>query len=202
MKSLGNFKQKLERAILDVKGTHHEFAYGSHGRKLDFDLIKDDSTLYATWVQVVADTIREKYQKVPDAILGVANGTNRLSRDVANVLGVAALHTIKVSPKEVALTDESLDLLRIMKSGFVVVVEDVGTSGGTAYSAARNALENGATKVEVLFTWKRQLELRAFEKGDIPYQAIIDEPLPTFTEEQCRAKGYCAQGWRLIEHSK
>ncbi len=191
----------LEAGILDPEGMHHEFAYGAHGRKLDFDLIQDGSDLYAEWINNIADYIGGNYSRRPDALLGVANGANRLSRDTAARIGSTALYTYKVSPREVALTPESYKQLEAINDAFVLVLEDVGTSGGTALSALRSALGSGATRAEALFTWKRLDNLSAFEEAGMPYAAIIDETLPTYTPDACRLSGYCAAGWQLISHA-
>lgn len=195
------FKARLEQHILDPAGTHHEFAYGTHGQKLDFDLIDRESSLYRQWVDTTAVQVKSIYPRLPFAVLGIANGTNRLAEDVATTLGIAALYTHKVSPREVALTEASRILLSGAPQPDVLGLEDVGTSGGTAHSGLRSAKEaNAASNVAVLFTWQRQAILEVFTSSDIPYHAVIHEPLPTYAPEQCLTEGFCAQGWELIPH--
>lgn len=199
MPDLQTFKrQVLDAGILDPEGVHHEFARGTHGRKLDFDLIAEDTALYKDWVALSAAAIRSR--RMPFAVLGIANGTNRLARDVARKLDVMVLYTRKVSAREVALTKESLaELANSTKRGLVIAIEDVGTTGGTAYTGIHSLLEAGIEEVEGQFTWKRTDELPAFSEAGLTYQALIDEPLPTYTAEQC---SYCAQGWKLIPHAQ
>ena len=192
----------LAQGILDAEDVHHEFAYGDHGRKLDFDRIEEGTQLYQDWVYVCAQSIRDRYPLMPDAVLGVANGTNRLSKKVAASLGILALYTEKVSPREVAITSESLEVMRTNEMHVVVVLEDVGTTGGTALTAAEHARKAGAKLTEVQFTWKRQDELASFNNSDIPYYSIIDERLKTYSPEECQATGFCANGIELIRHGK
>ncbi|HJQ08158.1 MAG TPA: hypothetical protein VJ836_01600 [Candidatus Saccharimonadales bacterium] len=202
--SVPKFKQHLlEEGVLDPEGVHHECAYGAHGRKLDFDRIPTKAPLFREWVDVNAAAIRQRHPKLPQAVLGVADGANRLSRHVAHELGVVALFTHKVSAREVELTTTSRSRLLRLQEGLVVVLKDVCTTGGTAYTAVRSLREAVAREVaaEGQFTWNRQGELRAFADAGIPYTAIIDESLPTYTPEQCQTQGYCAQGWQLIVHA-
>lgn len=196
-------KHIIENKILDPEGTHHEFANYGHGRKLDFDLISDDIPLYAEWVGLNAQTIQKRGQLVL-AVAGVANGTNRLARDVGAELEVEALYTRKVSPREVQLTPKSRKWLleHANEDGLVIALEDVGTTGGTALTAIKSIHEVGEFETEGQFTWQRTDSLPAFDQADIPYTSIIHEPLTTYTPEQCAAEGYCSEGWQLIPHSK
>lgn len=196
------FKQHiLERGILDPVGIHHEFASGMHGRKLDFDLIPDDDPLYAEWVALNVQAIRMS-GSLALAVVGVANGTNRLARDVGSALGIEGLATRKVSSREVRLTPEAHSwLAEHALEGTVVILEDVGTTGGTARTGVMDIQATGIDRVEGLFTWQRADSLPAFEAAGIPYSSIIHEPLPTLAPEACRAEGYCAQGWQFITHS-
>jgi hypothetical protein len=73
----------LEAGVLDPPNVHHEFVSGKHGRKLDFDTIDDESDLYKEWVGANVDFISDQFSQIPEVILGVANGTNRLALDVA-----------------------------------------------------------------------------------------------------------------------
>ena len=194
-----DFKSKiLENDIFDPVGIHHEFAYGDHGRKLDFDLITDGSPLYREWVQVNVEFIRQQYTQIPEVILGVANGTNRLARDVAKELGVLGLSTEKVGGRSVQLTQAARQQLIETECKLLLVLEDVGTTGGSAYSAAVNAREAGAQRVEVIFSWQRSEDLIAFKNTDIPYCAIVQEVLPNYSPEECKKIGYCSMGWELI----
>ena len=193
----------LASGTFDPDGVHHEFANDSHGRKLDFDIIPDNSPLYGEWVELNGQVIRAGERSVI-AVVGVANGTNRLARDVAAALGTRALYTRKASPREVQLTAQSREwLLRHAgKGGLVIILEDVGTTGGTALTAAESARQAGAREVEAQFTWQRTDNLAAFDRASIPYISVIHESLPTYAPDQCAREGYCAKGWRLIPHAK
>jgi hypothetical protein len=195
------FRDKLrESGVLDPLGVHHEFAYGTHGRKLDFDLIAEDDPLYADWVSANVDSLRS-FPALPRAVLGIANGTNRLATDVASELGITALYTEKVSPREVVLTSESIHVVRALDpTDEITALEDVGTSGGTTCSGLRDVQRYGAHNVNALISWQRTETLSALAAANILYRSIIFEPLPTYTPEQCMEIGYCAQGWTLIAH--
>lgn len=192
--------------VLDPEGTHHEFVSGMHGQKLDFDKIESGSPLYQEWVDVNAAFIKDKYPSIPTFILGVANGTNRLSEDVAPVLGgdVDGLITEKDedNSKIIRLTHMADKAIRMVQPELVVVVEDVGTTGSNSVQAAVAAKEAGAKRVEVVTTWKRRRKLERLEEAGIPYQAIIDEPLTTYSPGECEAEGFCARGWEFIPRGK
>lgn len=204
---IANFKSNIEKSdILDPEGTHHEFVSGMHGRKIDFDSIPDDSDLFNEWVDVVTEFIKQtypsgSYKKL--AIVSVANGTNRLVPLVAKKLGknTVGLLTEKVSPKEVKLTDEAIKQLHSFKPDLVVTIEDVGTSGTTSATAVQSIRKAGAKLVESINTWQRRKQLEKLDELDVTNNSIITAILPTFTAEECKASGYCAQGWEYIEHA-
>ena len=190
----------IEGGVLDPEGTHHEFAYGGHGRKLDFDLITNDHPLYPIWIDAIVNELDAR-PALPRAVLGIANGTNRLARDVAAALGIAALYTRKVSPRKVTITDTSKELFSTLDMGAeITALEDVGTSGGTTLTGLRTLQEVGASNFNALISWQRTESLSTLAAAGILYRSIIYEPLPTYTPEQCVAEGYCAQGWDLIAH--
>jgi len=203
------FKQNIIGSgyVLDPEGTHHEFVSGMHGRKLDFDNIEDDSLLYREWVDVNASFLRENYLELPRFVLGVANGTNRLSRDVASrfedseILGFETEKDPNNS-KVIGLTHRAFKFINIMRPQFVLVLEDVGTTGSNSVQAAVAAKEAGAQRVEVLTTWKRRENLEKLDEKDIPHQAIIDQVLPTYSAEECVIKGFCAKNWEFIPRDK
>lgn len=204
MVSISIFKQHiLEGGVLDPEGTHHEFANYGHGQKLDFDTISDDTPLYEEWVDLNVQAIRERGGLVL-AVLGIANGTNRLSRDVGPRLGVKSLETEKVSPRAVRLTATSREWLisHAGENGLVIALEDVGTTGGTTLTALEDVQTAGAFAVEGQFTWQRTDTLPAFDTAGVAHHAIIHEQLATYKPDQCIAEGYCAKGWLLIPHSQ
>jgi orotate phosphoribosyltransferase len=198
--------------FLDQTGVHHEFVSGMHGRKMDFDSIPTDGELFEEWADTAADAIRERYagQSLGAVVLlSVANGTNRLVVPVADRLRrheppmhVVPLQTRKVSAKAVELDDTAAEAFRSTIPDLVLVIEDVGTMGTTSASAAIAARRAGARHVEAINTWQRRPMLERLIEVNVPYSSIIHEDLPTLTPAQCRAEGYCAQGWQLIEHAK
>ena len=125
--------------VLDPDGVvHHEFVSGNHGQKLDFDKIETDSDFYIDWVAIYARTIRARYKnRLPDALVGIANGANRLSESVSQLLGkkVLGLTTDKMDAKTVRLDDEALEAIEQNDVRFTLTIEDVGTTGSTTATA-------------------------------------------------------------------
>jgi hypothetical protein len=200
-------QQIIDEEVLDPEGLHHEFVSGLHGRKLDFDLIPDDSNLFNRWVETVCEKLKELYpEEVAKGlvIISVANGTNRVVPLVAGLLGNGSISylTEKVSPKAVKLVDGAEAALKASQPEFAVIIEDVGTKGTTSASAAKSALASGVKRVEVLNTWQRRDKLEELDAIDVKYNAVIFELLPTLDPEECNKTGYCAQGWQYIEHAK
>ncbi len=191
----------IEGGVLDAEGTHHEFVSGMHGQKLDFDIIKNEDPLYQEWITATANFIRREL-RLPEVIIGVANGTNRVALDVArrfngDVLGLVS-EKDQQNSKILRLSSAAERVFGLMRPEFVVVKEDVGTTGSNSVQVATQALEAGAQHVLVLATWKRRAQLERLDEAGIDYAAMIDEPLTTYTPEECTAEGFCADGWKFI----
>lgn len=196
------FKQViLDSGILDAEGVHHVFSQGLHGRKLDFDLIPDDSDLFRQWVDTTADFIRQNYPKLPEAIIGVANGTNRLAMAVAKSLGARGFDTVKPegSRNQPVLTEASKKALRELKPKFSLILEDVGTRGTNSASVAQSARDLGLENFEVINTWQRSETLPLLEELKVTYKAVIKDVLTNYTPEECE---YCSKGWQLLGHGQ
>lgn len=192
--------------VLDPEGTHHEFVSGMHGRKLDFDNIETGNPLYNLWTETAADFIREEFPELPEMIIGVANGTNRTALDTArhfsgDVLGLVSEKDPQDS-KKLYINHIAGLAIEAIKPELVVVLEDVGTTGSNSVQVAEGCRSAGAKNVEVVTTWKRREKLERLEEAGIPYRAIIDEELPTYTPEDCQDHGFCSQGWDFIEREK
>ena len=203
MPNIEEFKQHvIDAGVLDAEGIHHEFVSGSHGRKLDFDIIETGSPLYEEWIDVTSDFIADNFPDLPAIIIGVANGTNRVALDTARRLGDGVTGFVSEkdpkNSKVIRLGDETSKRIQAIRPELVVVVEDVGTTGGSSVQVARNALEAGAKEVEVFTTWQRRPQLERLIELGVPYRAIIKEILPTYDPDECRESGFCSQGWQLI----
>lgn len=197
-----NFKEAiLNSGILDKEGVHHVFSQGLHGRKIDFDLIPDDSELFEQWVDITAEFIKTNYPKLPKVIIGVANGTNRLALAVADKLGVAGLDTVKPegSRNQPILTESSKQKLKDLQPKSVLILEDVGTRGTNSASVARSVRSEGIDDVEVINTWQRSESLTLLDDENVPYKAVIKEVLTNYAPDQCE---YCQKGWELLGHGK
>ena len=194
--------------VLDPEGVvHHEFVSGNHGRKLDFDKIQTDSDFYIDWVAIYARVIRACHQdRLPDALVGIANGANRLSESVSHLLGrrVLGLTTVKMDAKTVRLDEEAIEAISGGNVRFAMSIEDVGTTGSTTATAVNHLRELGVPRVEAITTWQRNPRLPRLDELRIPYSSMILEPLPMFSPEDCvsNPEGLCAQGVPLVEHTK
>lgn len=197
--------QELEAAILssnviEGEGTHSEFVTSTHGRKVDMDLILTASELYEQWTDVISSYIQENYETQPTALIGVANGANRLAVSLATKLPNRpfGLMTEKASSKSVKLSVSVADIITQYQPEFVLVLEDVGTSGTSSLTAVKELKAAGAQHVEVLNTWQRTEKLYKLEEAGIPYRSIIKHLLPTYQPEDCE---YCKAGVELIKHA-
>jgi hypoxanthine phosphoribosyltransferase len=191
--------------VLDPEDLHHEFVSGNHGRKLAFDKIEEGTDMFIHWMSVYARAVREMYPtRRPDVVVGIANGANRVARHVGSLIGVQALETVKLNAKTVVLNDEALAYLDDNEVRFALITEDVGTTGNTSMTAANHLRELGVRRIEVVNGWQRNPSLSVFEENRLPYQAVVNHPLPMFSAEACASDpaGYCAQGVDLIEHAK
>lgn len=194
--------------VLDPEGQyHHEFVSGNHGRKLDFDKILTGTDFYIEWVSVYARAVREVYaDRLPDALVGIANGANRLSTDVAHLLGVnvLGLTTEKLDAKTVALDEAAREAIEGGEIRFALTIEDVGTTGGTTSTAIEDLRASGVRRIESVNFWQRNAALPKIAAHRVPHWAVIPEPLPMFAPEDCpvNPEGYCAQGVPLIPHGK
>lgn len=199
-------KQILSSGILDKEGVHHVFSQGLHGRKLDFDLIPDGSELFEQWVEVVSAFIRANYSAPPEAVIGVANGTNRLALAVAEKLGqgTTGLTTVKPagSRNQPVLTEESKKELKSLNPKLIIILEDVGTRGTNSASVAESVRELGFDNLEVINTWQRSENLPLLDEINVPYKAIIKEILISYNPKECKKTGYCSKDWELLGHGK
>jgi len=192
----------LASEAVDSDGVHHEFNQGLHGRKIDFDKIPSDSDLFQLWVELVARSIEEFYPQPPDTLVGVASGSNRLVEPISERLRIhpTALKTEKKIRSQPMLTDVARRAIEIARPQFVLVVEDLGTRGTNALSVVRSVQAAGAQKVEVLNTLQRSPELELLRVNNISYRSILTHLLTTYTADECKSSGHCADGWRLIPY--
>lgn len=189
----------LDSDVIDGEDIHHEFVTGMHGRKIDMDKILTASPLYEQWVDVLVQYISENYDTQPNAIIGVANGANRLAVSVAAKLENRpfGLMTDKETPKSVRFSTSAADVISSYKPDFALFLEDVGTSGTTSLTGVEKALALGAQRAEVLNTWQRNKKLAKLEEAGVPYQSVIFEPLPSFPPDDC---DYCKAGVEFVPH--
>ena len=194
--------------VLDQDGVHHEFVTGVHGQKLDFDKIKTHSDFYIQWVCVYARAVRAIYAdaELPDAIVGIANGANRLAHSISAFLGdrVISLETEKIDDKSVRLTFDSIEKIENNKIDSILIIEDVGTSGSTVATAVDDLLKHGISNIAAINFWQCTKTLQKLDKMGIGYYAAIDDVLPTFEPDKCKTdpNGFCKREFVFIPHGK
>lgn len=205
--------RKLARpVVLDPPKVHSAFvpkADGTimHGQKRDWGKIKRGSSLYSLWRDTTAQYIHETYGPI-GILLGIANGTNTFAADVSETLNenydqqTTALATIKLPNGIVVLGEETETALEAVSPGTdFLELDDEGTSGTTTLRVAMRLRELGFTNVQVLYTSQRQETLKFLDEAEppVPNQAMIHDPLPTFTAEECNRlpQGMCRQQWQL-----
>lgn len=214
MADIEAFHRDVVGEVLDPVGVHHEFVSGMHGQKLDYDLLETGGPMYGRWVGVNVDFIREDVATqmgggaVPEVIVGVANGTNRLALDVARQFEGTALGLVSekdpANSKRLYLPSLSKAVISALEPDLVAVLEDVGTTGSNSVQVAKGVREAGAKEVVVVVTHQRREQLERLEEAGVPYLSIIKDPLPTYTPADCQALpgGFCAQGWEFIPRPK
>lgn len=192
-----------DRYVYDPPNVHHELAGGGHGRKLALKEIDESSNLYRLMINTEVEFIDDNYNPLPDVVMGMANSANRIACDVAAEFdNVVALKTQKDELNRVIPTYAASVALKKLKPSFILIIEDVGTTGKTVAKFA-DILETEfkIPKLEVLFTWQRQAELPLLDKRNIPHSAVIKHPLRTYKDKaDCMSDpdGFCAQGVELI----
>lgn len=190
--------------VIDPEGVHHEFVGGDHGQKIDLDKIPDDSEEYEVLVDTTASFIRGEYDWVPDIIVGVANGANRLALDVARKFNGKMLGLVTEKDKNdldrIRLSEMACRVIIGVQPEFVLVIEDVITTGWSALEPADDirAMLPRDAQVEVLSIWQRLPVVSQLVASGIPHKTIISEPLTLYTPQECETTGFCAKGWELI----
>lgn len=198
------FREELEaNQIYDLNGPHHELSSGKHAQKIDFDKIDSESDLYRTWVNLTASAITQFGGSVPGVIIGVANGTNRLAKDLPGHFRqkVAGLCTEKKDGR-IKLTDSTIEKIEVIDPKAILIVDDVGTTGGSiaqVYTEVNDVVRRKAESVTAHVTWQRAENLEALDELDISYSSLIKEIWPLFTPEECREAGFCSRGVELIK---
>ena len=191
--------------IVDPEGLHHEFSSGMHGQKIDFDKIPSGSELFEQWVEANAvyyHWLLGSARLGKTALVGVANGTNRLVEPLAEVIGggVMPLTTVK---DPLRLDPDSYRMAGRFDPSTAIVIEDVGTTGNNAAHAAlaiRQAVPDVRT-VYGIISWQRQSELPRLKNAVTGYYSIIedDKTYPTYHPDDCV---HCKEGWELAPYNK
>lgn len=194
--------------IVDPEGVHHEFNQGLHGEKADFDRIDRGSALYSDWVQINAEFHRTLYRPIllgKAVLIGVANGTNDVARDTAEMLGIGdrVLVTEK-DEKKPALTVGAIGQLEEFDPEIAIINEDVLTRGTNTISVVGSVHTHrnpSLKRIEVVGTLQRGIPERLVENG-VVYHSLITRLQRDFTAEQCviDPQGYCARGWELVPY--
>lgn len=189
---------------MDPAGTHHIFASGRHGQKMDFDKIPTHSELFRSWVDITAEYVmRLKGNQKNLLLFGVANGANRLAKHVAyKVPGTIGLETRKDEDKSIHLTRKGLDAIRKYQPREVLILDDVGTRGTNMAMVAREILDAGVASPHGLVTWQRSPRLDRLDELGVAYTAIIKEMMPDYSLPECEQlpEGFCHRWGPPIPH--
>lgn len=218
---IADFKETIQPLILDPEGTHHVFNSKQHGQKLDFEKIPQGGPEYDEWVGITADGIMEFYDPCPRYLIGVANGTNDFSIDVAGRLidmgqNVTALTSVKREGASSILDARSVHELRNLHNGIAshsefpagfVVLEDAATTGLSSAEVADDLVLWGNGSIgwlEVLNTWQRTAELPELIGRAMAYRSLIIELLPTYSATDCQTleDGFCRRWGDPIPHGE
>jgi orotate phosphoribosyltransferase len=197
--SIEKLKQGMvKEGAIDPVGVHHEFKRGKHGRKIDFEVVEGDPELFEIWVAEVADFISSNYEVIPDLLVSVANGTNRLTESVATKLGIGFALTEKVDGIAV-LSEGVTEVIHEASPDFALVLEDIGTTGYSSNNVAQQIKQLGAKRVEVLNSWQRMPELIYLIASRVAYKSLIVdyESVATYEPEDCQ---HCRDNWELKKY--
>ncbi len=209
--TLETFQERLflsETGVFDPEGVHHEFCQGLHGPKVDLDNVEEGTDLYAEWVERKAEFITGKYPRellARTALVGVANGTNRIARDVAETIsGAAAVETVKNGDGLPVLNEEAVEQLQSTDPLIALVLEDVFTRGTNSSSVVASVMKHRPQRlqrVEAIATVQRGIPERLVVLG-VPYFALIKKLMKDYMPDECRRRAYCAYGWELIPYAR
>lgn len=196
-----------ENDIFDPVDYHHEFSQGLHGRKIDFDRIVEGTDLYDEWVDLTAESLALRIPKSfmrHTVLVGVAKRTNPFVHDVAEVIsdGVHAIETAKNEMRQPVLTEAAVEALHDIDPVIAIVCEDVITKGTNSSSVALSVHQNRQHRlrvIEVVGTVQRGIPERLVTIN-ISYHALIKRLMRDFQPDDCRERGYCAEGSKLISY--
>ncbi|MHB1864626.1 MAG: phosphoribosyltransferase [Candidatus Saccharimonadales bacterium] len=181
---IDKFKQDVlsgRLGVLDAEGlVYHEFESGVHGRKLDMEKLTRGSRDYQWFLELFHLVINEVYgDNLPDAVLGVANGGNNLAMDTSQMFNdkvrrVRGLTTIKPRGDAIYIPSHSTEIIKRSRFGFVLVIEDVGTTGGSSAGVASQLYDLDVPRVEVFNGWQRSEHLPVLESMGIVRTYILN----------------------------
>ena len=205
--SIETFKRSIESSgAIDPVGVHHEFREGAHGRKIDFDAVNDSTELLKEWASEVAQYIASNYQPLPQLIVSVANGANKvvpmIAAGVAGLTG-ESLEYILTNKLDGSLQISKEDKIRAesLRSAKALVIDDVGTTGSNSVSVCHLLMDLGVKDVEVLYTWQRTEALTRLADTKIPHRSMIVDytSVQTYDPNNCQ---HCHDGWALIPYKR
>ncbi len=176
---------------------HQEFKKGQHGIKVDFGhaAIAEGTALFSEWVDVTHDYIEGEYRQLPDGLVRVDSGTNALVGAVIKKFGTHVLDIATEKKPDIGLTHAARKIITHERPNFLLVLDDVGTTGSTTRSVVDQIERLGVPRVEVLYALQRTVSLPYLAR--VAVQSMIRRPMPTYEPEQCR---YCHEGYELIEY--
>lgn len=201
MASLERFQQEMEEKILDPVGVHHLLVGGFHGQKVDYEMLGDEDPTYLDGIDLAAERISELSTKNL-ALAGVANGGNRIARDIAGRIGgpnVYFLDTAKFGDR-IRYTKASLIVLRANLINRLVVVDDIGKSGASILQVIRHTWDRAdISDVSGFCMVVRREKMEKLDELNIAYDSLVKTIMPDYSPRECAQIGFCKDGWKLIE---
>lgn len=199
-----------EPGVYDSPIVHHEFKNGGHGRKLDMENIKPGTDLFDDLITASAARVRS-HLRMPEVIIGIANGGNPWGLALAEELGVEGLESEKDKKDRAVLPYASRLAMRRIKPDEVKIVDDLGTTGSSCKPLIEQLETNGMKsrhpvgRISVFYIVQRQLILPELDEIEISHNSLITLDLPTFKDAKACAndsEGFCANGVELEPHKK
>ncbi len=204
------FELELEwraAGIVDEGEIHSEFSQTPplHGQKVNVDALKKGSKEFCDTVYTTASQLHAIYGSVMlenTVLVSTANGANRFLQPISQQLGITGFETVKVAPGVAHLDTDAYKQIHTLSPELVVVLDDVGSTGATTTRPVEDARCAGAECVEVLYMWQRVPVLPRLEELNVGYRAIINTPMPTYTQQECATlpQGFCSREWDVVPY--
>jgi len=209
--------EEFQKRGIILRGGHFRYTSGKHGEDyIDKNALLAQTDFTDALVHEMAMRHLEECEEAetavpPDVIVGPAMSGAILAHLVAHEYARVSewfryepmLAAFAEKHPETGLFRLARNYDKVVRGRNVLVVEDVINTGGTAMATAHSVIMAGGTVVGVSVIWNRgtsdKLTLPGAGGGSIelPVKALVHEPLPCYTEADCRTHGPCSRGDQL-----